>query len=206
MATVVLATPDNPNAEDRPGKNDLGIFGAAPDVIPEGNVDEDFHREACEAQEYKEDAPFELQSVPGLKIHKMTLSRITLLKQIKNPLVDGLSLNETGNYFEHIQSLLYIQSLSLREATRVAYGEGLKLTATDPAAMDEEREKLVAKMVFIGGMKVASGITARGSMLIVNEILSLLRGEHDTQVTAAMPPGSGAGNKPQPPDPNAGNV
>lgn len=149
----------------------MALFkGAAPETVPEADIARDFHFEAL--REYEPDQPKEMRSVPGLKIHKLSLARITLFKEIDSPLVEGVSLADMGNYFEHVQVFLFIQSLGLLEATELCYGEGAKRAA------------------FMGGMKIAARINSKSTNAVVNEVLAILNEDAETQVVAKEPPGS----------------
>jgi hypothetical protein len=101
--------------------------------------------------------------IAGFEVRPITLASVALLKQVGSPLIEGKQFSEIENVVMECCIFLKMQSSSLKEATRLAYGEpqDLALAALelaeniDPSQIEEVISSIVKLLTDSTSTKVS---------------------------------------------------
>lgn len=102
------------------------------------------------------------KSIMGHKVNPITMAYVTLLQQVKSPLIAGVPIDSIENILLDCCIFIRIQTLSVKEATKLAFGP---------------REDLI-----VASLELAKDITAENIEGVITEIVSMLKDSTSTRV------------------------
>jgi len=102
--------------------------------------------------------------IAGLELRPLTLASIALLKQVGSSLIEGKPFSEIDNIVMECCIFLKIQSVSLKEATSLAYGDSEDLA--------------------FAALELADRINPSEIENVINSIVKLLTDQTSTKVSA----------------------
>ena len=102
------------------------------------------------------------KTVHGYKVHPITMAYVTLLQQVKSPLIAGVPLDQIDNILLDCCIFIRIQTLDVKAATKLAFGP---------------RENLIEE-----ALELAKDINAGDIESIITEIIDMLKDSTSTRV------------------------